>query len=447
MRQKSVVPFLSLLSLCSLLALPPRAQAQAPPAPTPAATDPALPARGKLQIKGDAKEMTVFAVSVDAPELLTAIADRAGIKLVVDDSVSRKITISVEKRPAAAILDAIVSAYGLSRAEVEGITMIAEGIPRSPSSYLLSDIVSIPTRYVAAANARSLLPVFLQDYVRVNAEQNAVVLSAPTEVLTKFRGDIEQFDTPAAQILVDLLLVELTDTSADALGLGTTLINAKEGAAIDPVAGTINYKAVTTLTDQFSANLKALIESGKARVRANPRIATVSGRPASIFVGRQRYISQPISSGEYGSSNFIDAGVRLNITPFTGGQGKVLIRATTEVSTLSAPDPITNLPEKSTRKAETEVRIGDGQTLIVGGLTQTETRDVRTKVPLLGNLPILGPLLFQSKDVRSSRTELLLFITPRILSSTGHLPEEEEKKLKDKFLAPEKPAKPAKTDK
>jgi type II secretory pathway component GspD/PulD (secretin) len=83
--------------------------------------------------------------------------------------------------------------------------MVSEGIPRSPSSYLLSDIDAIPTKYVDAANARNLLPVFLQDYVKVNAEQNAVVLSAPRDVLRKFRQDIAQFDIPASQILVDLL--------------------------------------------------------------------------------------------------------------------------------------------------------------------------------------------------------------------------------------------------
>lgn len=427
------------LSLAALaLTLTPLAHAQAPPPtpqPPPAAPSNGLPAKGQFTLVGDAKKMTVFAVSVDAPELLTAIAEKAGIKLVVDDTVSRKLTIQLENRSASEAIDALVRAYGLSSAEVDGVRMISEGIPRTPSSYLLSDIATIPTKYVAAANARNLLPVFLQDYVRVNSDQNAVVLSGPTDILSKFKDDIAQFDIPAAQILVDLLLVELTDTTADALGLNTTWINASEGPTLDPTAGTISYKAVTALPDQFSANLKALVDSGKARVRANPRIATVSGRPASIFVGRQRYIAQPISSGSYGSeSNFIDAGVRLNITPYTGGQGNVLIRANAEVSTLSAPDPTTNLPEKSTRKAETEVRVGDGQTLIIGGLTQQETRDVRTKVPLLGDIPVLGPLFFQSKDVRTSKTELLLFITPRILSSTGHLPEAEEKKLKDRFL-------------
>ena len=330
------------LAVLALAASFPALAQSPPPTATPAPPPPSngLPAKGQFKLVGDAKKMSVFAVSVDAPELLTAIAEKAGLKLVVDDTVSRKVTVQLEDRSPAMAIDAIVRAYGLSSGEVDGVRMISEGIPRSPSSYLLSDITTIPTKYVAAANARNLLPVFLQDYVRVNSDQNAVVLSGPTDVLSKFKDDISQFDIPAAQILVDLLLVELTDTTADALGLTTTLINAKEGPSVDPTAGTIGYKAVETLTDQFSANLKRWSIPERPACAPTHESRRSRGRPASIFVGRQRYIAQPISSGNFGGeSNFIDAGVRLNVTPYTGGQGNVLIRASAEVSTLSAPDP------------------------------------------------------------------------------------------------------------
>ena len=414
---------------------PPLGQA---PAPT------KLPERGTYQITGDASALSVFAVSADAQELFTALAEKAGLRLVVDDTVSRRLTVNILHKPARQILDDIVSAYGLSAADVGGVLMISEGIPRSPSSYLLSDISSIPTKYVDAANARNLLPVFLQDYVKVNSEQNAVVLSAPTEVLAKFREDIGQFDIPASQIVVDLLLVELTDTTVDQLGLALTYHNGREGPAIDPAAGTITYEAggavdstgvITHLSNQFFARLSALQQQGRARVRANPRIATVSGRQATIFVGQQRYVATPIDTGGNGGSrNYIDAGVNLAITPYTGGQGQILVDVNAEVSTLSAPDPATHLPEKSTRTAKTVVRVKDGQTIVIGGLVQQETRDVRTKVPVLGDIPFLGPLLFQTKNVQTTQTELVLFITPRILSNTGHLPAAEEAALKARFL-------------
>ncbi len=389
-----------------------------------------------MQVEGDSASMSVFAVGVDAPKLLTAIAARANLKLVVDDTVSRLITISVKNKPAREIISSIAGAYGLAAADVGGVTLVSEGIPRSPSSYLLSDIDQISTKYVDAQNARNLLPSFLQDYVKVNSSQNAVVLSAPGEVLRKFREDIAGFDIPAAQITVDLLLVEFTDTGLDQLNLNLSYSNAGGQVNFSPSQGSLSYRSLTTLPDQFLLQLSALQQQGQARVRANPRIATVSGRRASIFVGRQRYIVTPIDTGN-GQRNFIDAGVRLQITPYTGGEKQILVDVDTEVSTLSALDPVTRLPEKSTRTANTQVRVDDGQTLIIGGLRQQETRNVTTKVPILGDLPLLGPLLFRSRNKRTTNTELVLFITPRLLSDTGHLPADEEKKLKDRFLAPD----------
>lgn len=390
-------------------------------------------ARGTYQITGDATDLTVTAVGVDAQELLTAIAAKANLPLVMDDTVSRKITINILHRPAKALISSIVSAYGLSSAEVNGVTMISEGIPRSPSSYLLSDIDSIRTKYVDANNARGLLPAFLQDYVKVNAEQNSVVLSAPTDILAKFRDDIGQFDTPASQILVDLTLVELTNTTAEQAGLSTLWQNAGRGASIDPANGLLNIEAITNLPNNFAATLTALESKGLARVRANPRIATISGRHANIFVGQQRYLVTPIDAGDGSQSNFISAGVRLGITPYTGGQGQVLVDLDTEVSTLTALDPITQLPDKDTRTANTTVRVNDGQTIVIGGFVQQEIRGTRTKMPILGDIPLIGPALFRTKNVSTTQSELILFITPRVLSGTGHLPADEEKAMLDKF--------------
>jgi len=213
----------------------------------PAAPPGPLPARGTYRVTGDAANLSVFSVGVDAQELLTALAAKANLRLLVDDTVSRKLTVNILNRAATQVVQDIVSAYGLSSAEVDDVLMISEGIPRSSSSYLLSDIDSIPTKYVDASSARNLLPVFLQDYVKVNAEQNSVVLSAPAEILSKFREDIAQFDIPASQILVDLLLVELTDATADQLGLTLSYINSGTGVAFDPGAGSLTFRAVTSL--------------------------------------------------------------------------------------------------------------------------------------------------------------------------------------------------------
>ena len=399
------------------------------------------------EIAVKASGVTVHAVDVYAHLLFTRLAAKTGLQVVVDDAIKdRKVTVHLTGKSPQEVLSYIVSAYGLSTGEVNGVHMISEGIPRKPSSYLLSDIKSIPTQYVQASNAKSLLPVFLQDHVKVNYEQNAVVLSAPTDVLDKFEQDIQQFDVPAAQIMLEILVVEFTDwdTASYDLGMrwqsagrgaewGTLSLPALEGSEPTRGLGEVVLRGIANLPNEFRASLEALETARRAKVRASPRIATVSGRRASFFVGIERYLRQPIETGDGETTNFIDAGVRLNIVPWTGDGEEIICEIHPEVSTLSALDPVTGLPEKITRTADTMVRVKNGQTIVIGGLRQEEERRIRTKVPILGDIPLLGAL-FRSSATSVNRTDLVIFVTPRVLSLTGHLPPDEERRLHERFL-------------
>ena len=411
--------------------------------PTPPRNNNAAPTNNtkssSLEVQVTSEGVSVFALGVDAAELFTELGKKTGTKIVVDDLVNRKLTVNLVNRKVADVIGDIAAAYGLSAVQQpNGVFMISEGIARNPSSYLLADIDTITTKYVLAPNAKSLLPVFLQDHVKINQEQNAVILSAPKDVLTKFREDIQQFDIPAAQIMIETLMVELTNSGAKDLNAVLSLSNASDMATTDSLLGQITYRSVGQLPKEFSAKLKALVETGQAKVRANPRIATVSGQPADIFIGRQRFLSTPVevrrSGGDSwgGQVNFIDAGIRLRLTPYTGGEGEIIAEVRPEISVFGALDPITRLPEKSTRQAETVVRVKDGETIIIGGLTQMEERTIQTKIPILGDIPILGQF-FRSSIVRTTQTELAIFVTPRILSQTGHMSPEEERRLKEKF--------------
>lgn len=408
--------------------------------PDPGATSMARASVGSdnptLEITTGDDGVSLFAVSVDAHELLMALAEKTGHRVIVDDTVKRTITVNLRNRSCQEIIDNIVAAYGFACRTVDGVCMVSEGIPKKPSSYLLSDIDTISTQYVVASQAKSLFPVFLQDNVKTNMAQNAVVLSAPSQVLEKFRADIAQFDVPAAQIMIDVLVVELTNIDRDEFDFAVDWSNADKGVSVLSATGDVGFTSVTDMAPDFHVRLRALIEKQKAHVRANPRIATVSGREAQVFVGVQQYLSTPIETEERRTSYYIDAGVKLEITPWTGGQGEIIVDVRPEISTLSAPDPTTGLPDKSSRTAQTVVRVKDGETIIIGGLLQDEMREARSKIPLLGDLPIFGRLFRTNQTVRT-KTDLFVFITPRILSRTGHLPEAEEAEIKQRFLGPE----------
>jgi type II secretory pathway component GspD/PulD (secretin) len=378
-----------------------------------------------LSITSSPKGWTIHAVNADAHELLTEFAAAAHLPLVVDDTVKRKITLHIVDKSETDILALVVDAYGFSWAQVEGVHIISDGMPRTPSSYLLSDIASVTTKYVAPAQAQQLLPLFLQQHVKVNTDQNAVVLSGPKPMLEKFREDVAQFDVPAAQIMLDVNVIEFTDVDTDTFAALLGNADGKLGITTDSLTGQLTLSAIADLPRTFLSRLQALITKRQARVRACPRIATVSGQSASIFIGQQQYLTIPLG---YGSTS-IDAGVSLTMTPLTGGGGEIILDLREEISTLSAPDPTTNLPTKTSRTASTTVRVRDGQTITLGGLRQSETRSVRRAIPILSEIPLVGQLFRSHKDERTV-VDLAVFITARSLSQTGHLPPAEEEKAR-----------------
>ncbi len=377
--------------------------------------------------------VSLFAVNADAHQLLSELARETGLAIIVDDTVDRKVTLNLVDKQPREILATIVDTYGLSFAEVDEIFILSEGIPNSPSSYLLSSIGSYTTQYVSAGQARELMPAFLTKYVKANASQNAVVLSAPDAVLRRFREDIEQFDQPPAQIMLDVLVVEFTDIDTDTFSTQIGWSNHKLGLAVDSLTGDLNFTAIARLTTDFYAWIDALVNARKARVRACPRIATVSGSSAEIFIGTRQYLQIPVSIPGRGTQNSIDAGVSLDMRPLTGGNGEIILRIEEEISTLGAVSELTGLPEKTTRSAQTTVRVRDGQTLIIGGLRQDESREVRSRIPILSDIPLIGPL-FTSHSIENTTVDLAIFVTARLLSQTGHLPPDEEEAIRRRFL-------------
>jgi type II secretory pathway component GspD/PulD (secretin) len=174
-------------------------------------------------------------------------------------------------------------------------------------------------------------------------------------------------------------------------------------------------------------------------------MAVMNGHHADIFIGVRRFIIvEYISYGQAVEKiQGVDVGVKLRVTPLTGGGGEITLNIdpeSTEVSNISEVDPETGLPVLRTRQAGTTVRLKDGETLMIGGLSQQQVDDRRTKIPILGDIPLIGNL-FRSRNRTAINSELVVFVTPHILTGEGRLTDEaEEQRIRERFLAPEEGA-------
>ena len=360
--------------------------------------------------------LTLRAVRADIHQLVAGIAQKAGIAVAVDDSVSRRVSLNLAGVSPLAALRAIAAANGLAMAEVNGITVLSEGQPTDLATYQLSSTQSFRLQNTQAATASGLLPNFLYSYVKTNSEQNAVVVTAPTQVLAKIGASLRTVDTPSPQIAVEVIAVELSDATTKDLGLTIGNPDRNSFGQIDVGGGNISYSTIGVLPRIFDVNLRALQSQGRARVRARPQMAVVNGQTANLFIGAQRFILTQFNQSGQTQTRIqpVDVGVKLRVTPLTGGNGEITTRIAPEVSNITELDIQTGLPVLSTRRADTTVRVRDGETVVIGGLSLNQEQRTRGGVPFLGKLPLVGGL-FRTRRDSLVRTELVIFVTPRIL--------------------------------
>ena len=173
-----------------------------------------------------------------------------------------------------------------------------------------------------------------------------------------------------------------------------------------------------------NVTLQALINEGKARILSRPSITTMSGKTANIRIGGR--IPIPVSDGNGNVSiDWHEYGVKLNIEPVVDSEDKITSKVHAEVSTLDYSHGVKidsfSVPGIATREAESEVNVRSGMTMAIGGLINSEDAKIVSKIPLLGDLPIIGRFFRHTSNTRDKR-ELIILITPTLVADDTPAP-------------------------
>jgi pilus assembly protein CpaC len=174
----------------------------------------------------------------------------------------------------------------------------------------------------------------------------------------------------------------------------------------------------------LGAFLKALESQSILQTLAEPNLVTTNGKEASFLVGGEFPV--PVVQGGSGAGavtvQFREFGIRLKFTPLLTDHKTIKMHLNQEVSTLDAADGVSLngfvIPALSTRRTETDVELGEGQSFVVSGLVSNAESDTFTKIPVLGSLPIIG-YLFKSRDEKKNRTDLVVLVTPEVTEPLG----------------------------
>lgn len=375
----------------------------------------------ELRVESDGDTVSIFALNADLRELLREFTLQTGEVVLVDPDLERAVSLCLQEVSPAEALQAIAAGYGLELGRTNGSWAIAEGTVGSMNTYLESSFQKIALNHITAASARNSLPEFLLKYLRVNASENSLTVIGPPPLVQKVREDLRKIDQPVPHVQIDALIVEITDTRESEKVVRLLVTDAHNTARVNTGTGDITYQIFGGARTDIEARLRALEAEGKVRIRATPTAVALNGQRARIFSGQQRYIKADYF--EEWSQAFItrvipvDVGVSLEMNCWVGAEGTILATVVPQVTAVAELDVVTGLPTVSTRRAETTVLLRNGETLFIGGLKLQQEDRITRKIPLLGDLPLIGGL-FRARAQRRTSTELAIFLTPRIITSS-----------------------------
>lgn len=418
--------------------------------------------------------------NIEIRSLLQVIADFTNFNIVTSDTVTGSVTLRLKDVPWDQALDIILQAKGLDKRKTGNVLLIAPKDELAAKDKLehesrnaIQSLEAVRTQdfklnYAKASDiAAGLLGTGGPGATKILSPRGSVISESRTNQLfvTDIPSKLEQvqsliakLDISVRQVLIEARIVEAGDSFGKSLGVrlggrpfslnggrnssfGATYINPPTTAAAPvlgsnfgtttgdflnlPAVGQNGFSAATFAVSLFTSDVSRLLNleisameaDGKGKIVSSPRVVTADQVKALIEQGTELPYQQATSSGAT-SIAFRKANLKLEVTPQITPEGNVILNV--DVNKDSVGRATTNGFAIDTKHIQTQVLVENGGTVVIGGIYEQNDREDETKVPLLGDLPGVGNL-FKTKTRTASKSELLVFITPKVLSNGAPL--------------------------
>jgi len=413
---------------------------------------------------------------IEVRAVLQLIADFTELNLVASDTVSGRITLRLQNVPWDQALELVLKTKGLDKRQIGNVLMVAPAAEIAERERqqieankqiaelapLRSEFVRI--RYANAANIVSLFESGSEEggtlisgrgSVVVEPRTNSLIITETAVKLAEIRALIELVDIPIRQVMIEARIViaqsdatknlgiewgggylnvdndritSVSGNTANVVGLNQSAINGTPptvdypGALLVDLGVTRNsgFAIGFTSGDLFlTAELSALEAAGEGEVVSQPKVITGDKQQASIKSGTEIPYQESSASGET-TTSFKEAVLALDVTPNITPDDRIMLQLQVNQDSVGELVPSGQggfIPSIDTTQLNTQVLVGNGETVVLGGVFKTEDIESVNKVPFFGDLPYIGAF-FRNESMSHKKTETLIFITPRILAET-----------------------------
>lgn len=386
---------------------------------------------------------------VDLSDVLRALGQEHGINIIVDEKVTGRVTVSLRNIPLWDAIDSILKGKGYYYVKEETIVRIIPSVEDE-------DLVT-RTMNVKYANTKDLEPVIKKVLskkgdVASDPRSNTIIIKDTPSAIGRVEQLLKQIDVKTGQIMIEARIVEVSTNASQELGIqwgaqyargdylvhggGTkakstdtfftpltngigvlnNALNVNLPATVGPGAGGAIGLGVVTSRFALDLQISALEDQGNARTLSSPKVMVLDNQEATIASGTQIILSTTTISGgttQTTGTTTIEAVLRLTVTPHVIDNEQVSLKILTKKEEFDFSRAVLGVPPKNTRETQTGVIMKNGETIVIGGIYTETDFEGENGVPLLSKIPLLG-WLFKKETKTKDKTELLIFITPRI---------------------------------
>ena len=390
--------------------------------------------------------------------VLKILGSKTGLEFVVDPAIQdRRITVNLNDVFPDEAISVIMESNGLGYRSIEGVDVFMVSDLRKIMSRTVVKRVSC--QFAEAVKLRDILNKIVTPgigAVLADERTNSLIIKENPEVIDRLEELIAELDKPTPQVYIQAAIAEISLTKNNEAGLEWLWKDPNLASSSDRVGTRFDLRqtkssgsesqsqytdgegnpfpfalpigqglGIGIINVHIDAVLRSIQTDYNLNILSRPHLVTLDNQEASIEVGDQ--IPYKVLS-QYGitSYEFKSATVKLLIKPHINNDRTITIEIKPNADFQNGQTP-DGIPIIATRKASTKVKVGNGKTIIIGGLMRDSDVQTISKVPILGSIPLLGAL-FRSKINKKEKTELVIFITPRIMSD----------KLAESELVPEK---------
>ena len=369
--------------------------------------------------------------------VLSLIAEQHGLNVVAGDEVSGSISVTLNGVPLDDALHTILTANGYTWTRQRNILLVSRIAPDTQLSAVAQGRVLRVFRlnYAAAADVDAVVQGLLSpvgqsfvtetDSLDTRRTREELVVEDLPEYLARIESYVAQADRPPQQVLVEahILEVDLRDETKHGvnfeqlLRLSNARVTLSSVGFANPDASPAFFLGIDG-TD-LDGLLEALKTTTDAKTLASPKVLVLNGQEARIQIGSSfgYFVTTTTQTSTLQNVNFLDVGVVLSVTPFISDESRILMNVRPEVSG-GRINPDTGLPDKDTTELQTTIMLRDGQGMVIGGLLQEEDTEIQSKIPIAGDLWLVGRA-FQRRTVIRDRKEIVIALIPRILPYSG----------------------------